>query len=180
MAALEGISLEYILPVLNQLYRFIPPPILQNIFTYTQLARDHWQAAQLTYLQPYILTPINALLNSPPDLFSILALLLIFFISLKVLDYARRVIMFWVMLVFRLAFWGVVLGGAWYVYTVGWEKTWRDAAWVLGLLEGFIQQLIANNPSSSGGGRGGGRSSRPAAGWKPKDQWGGSQGRLWR
>ncbi|KAK2841598.1 hypothetical protein FQN49_006098 [Arthroderma sp. PD_2] len=158
---------EYILPALNQLYRFIPPPMLQDILTYTQLARDHWRAAQLTYIQPYILSPINALLASPPDLYSILALLLIFFISLKVLDYARRVIMFWVMLVFRLVFWGVVLGGAWYAYTVGWEKVWHDTAWVLGLLEGFIQQLIADN-SSSGGGR---RSSRTAGGWKPQDQW---------
>lgn len=81
--------------------------------------------------------------------------------------------MFWVMLVFRLVFWGIVLGVAWYTYNVGWEKVWYDAAWALGLLEGFIQQMIANNSSAGG-------SSGTAGGWRSQDQWRSSQRRPWR
>lgn len=90
------------------------------------------------------------MLNSPPDFFSILILLFLFIISLKILDYTRRVIVFWVTLAFRLVFWGTILGGAWYAYSVGWEKAARDAAWMFGLIEGFIQQLLAASGTQDG------------------------------
>ena len=119
-----------------------------------------------TYVQPYLIQPLSAFLTSSamPDLLSIFLLVIILFISLKVLDYARRVIMFWVSLAFRLVFWGSVIGIAWYVYRVGVENASRDFGWLWGVLEGFFQDFqargvaAANVNSNAGGSR---------AGWGP-------------
>lgn len=73
-----------------------------------------------------------------PDLLSILLLAIILLISLKILDYARRVVMFWVTLVFRVFFWGTVFGLVWYVWRVGVENAGRDLGWVWGVVEGFV------------------------------------------
>ncbi|KAK2745289.1 hypothetical protein FQN57_003984 [Myotisia sp. PD_48] len=140
---------EYLVPTLLQLNKYIPPSILQDINAYSDFARSHWEAAQATYIEPYIIAPITSMLNAPPDLTSIFLLFLILVLSLKILDYARRVITFWIILVFRLAFWSMILGGGWHVYTVGWIKASQDAAWVVGLLVGFIQRLIAEQAEAS-------------------------------
>lgn len=78
-----------------------------------------------------------------PDLISIALLAIILLISLKILDYARRVVMFWVLLVFRLVFWGSVLALALYVWRVGIENTGRDLGWVFGVVEGFVGDFQA-------------------------------------
>lgn len=76
-----------------------------------------------------------------PDLVSVLILALILIISLKVLDYARRVVMFWVMLVLRLIWWGFILGAILYVYNAGFGKTVRDLVWFYGFAKGFVEKL---------------------------------------
>jgi hypothetical protein len=135
---------EHILPALQGLGRQIPPSVSQQAAAYVITANSQLHSLRDTYVPPYITSSVNSLLSSPPDLFSILLLFLLFIISLKVLDYARRVITFWVVLVFRLVFWGSLFGAAWYVYSVGWERAAGEAAWVLGLLEGFVQHLLAS------------------------------------
>lgn len=89
-----------------------------------------------------------------PDLISIILLAVILLISLKVLDYARRVIMFWVLLAFRLVFWGTVLGLAWYAYRVGVENAARDLGWVWGVVVGFVEdwQRSATAAATAGAG----------------------------
>lgn len=121
-----------------------------QIAPYAAIAIDHFQNLRLNYAEPYIMNPINTLINSPPDLYSLLILFIILVLSLKVLDYARRVITFWIVLFFRLLFWGAIIGGGYYVYNVGWIKASQDAAWILGLLEGFIAQLLAEREAPSG------------------------------
>lgn len=95
-----------------------------------------------------------------PDLMQLLILALVLFISLKVLDYARRVIMFWVMLVFRLVFWGSVIGLGLYVYRVGVENAGRDLGWVWGVLLGFVEDFQTRAAASNGG-----AGSRSGSGW---------------
>lgn len=96
-----------------------------------------------------------------PDLISILLLAIILLVSLKILDYARRVIMFWVVLAMRLVFWGSLLGLAWYVYRVGVENAGRDLGWVWGFVEGFVEDFqrrgaaAAAAANANGGGRSG-------------------------
>lgn len=94
-----------------------------------------------------------------PDLISVLLLAIILLISLKILDYARRMVVFWVTLAFRLVFWGSVLGLGWYVWRVGVENAGRDLGWVWGVVEGFVEDFqgrAAAAASSTGGGGGGG------------------------
>ncbi|EAW07772.1 uncharacterized protein ACLA_024880 [Aspergillus clavatus NRRL 1] len=99
-------------PTLQTLTRLLPPswafawpPTLTTIPSLAALRSD--------YLTPYLVNPLAALLSSStPDLISVLLLLLILFVSLKILDYARRVVMFWVRVVVRVLFWGSVLGAA--------------------------------------------------------------------
>ncbi|KAL1862120.1 hypothetical protein Plec18170_000944 [Paecilomyces lecythidis] len=108
------------------------------------------------YLDPYIIQPLSSLLaSSTPDLVSVLLLALILLISLKVLDYARRVIMFWITLAFRLVFWGTVIGVAYYVYTAGVDKTVKDLGWLWGVAEGFVEDFVQNssNSNAASGGR---------------------------
>jgi hypothetical protein len=109
-------------------------------------------AFQRDYIAPYILSPLQSLLpgtrsttsrsstnsSGMPDLLSVLALIVIAFVSFKVLDYVRRVVMWWIMLALKLCLLLVVVQVGWYVSQYGWEKTLNDAGWAWGILEGFL------------------------------------------
>ncbi|KAL2003940.1 hypothetical protein VTN02DRAFT_1459 [Thermoascus thermophilus] len=131
---------------------------------------SHLSHLRTAYLDPYIVRPLSALLaSSTPDLVSVLLLALILFVSLKVLDYARRVVVFWITLALRLLFWGVVLSVAWYVYRVGCEKAIADAGWLWGVAEGFVESFQARGGQGGFGGRayGGNRVRQQQAGYGP-------------
>ena len=103
-----------------------------------------------TFLDPYVLSPLASLLaastqkdeeevfedttQSMPDLISLIILGLILLVSLKVVDYAHRVIVFWVSLALRVAFWGLVVVVSCYVYQLGVGECLRDFAWVRDLV----------------------------------------------
>ncbi len=55
------------------------------------------------------LTPLFTRLITQPDVATIVAVVIIFFISLKVLDMMYRAVIFWVNLALRLVFWGTIL-----------------------------------------------------------------------
>jgi hypothetical protein len=84
-----------------------------------------------------------------PDLLSLLALIIIAFVSFKVLDYVRRVVMWWIMLALKLCLVLVAVQVGWYVSQYGWEKTLNDAGWVWGLLEGFLGETGAQMGEST-------------------------------
>ncbi|KAJ5218545.1 Nuclear pore assembly and biogenesis protein APQ12 [Penicillium cinerascens] len=143
----------------ENLQTLLTHPTVTYITTKTQdQVTTHLSNLRETYIQPYIITPLSTLLTSSttsamPDLVQLLILAIILFISLKVLDYARRVIMFWVMLAFRLVFWGSLLGMGLYVYRVGVENAGRDLGWLWGVVQGFVEDFQAratNNGSESG------------------------------
>jgi hypothetical protein len=96
-------------------------------------------------LQPYLIEPLSTFLasysSSMPDLLSIFLLAVILFVSIKILDYAYRVVVFWVTLAFRLVFWGSILGVGWYVYSVGIENAGRDFGWICGVVYGFVSDF---------------------------------------
>ncbi|PYH92191.1 hypothetical protein BO71DRAFT_400763 [Aspergillus ellipticus CBS 707.79] len=111
-----------------------------------------------TYLDPYLIHPLATLLaSSMPNLLSVLILALVLFVSLKILDYTRRLVMFWVNLTLRLIWWAVVLAGVYYVYNAGFEKTGRDLGWVYGVVKGFVDGFAD--------GVEGGRSTATTMGW---------------
>ncbi|EED24107.1 conserved hypothetical protein [Talaromyces stipitatus ATCC 10500] len=124
---------------------------------------------QQDYLEPYLIMPLANILDSSSAAFSsanilsFLTLLVTFYISLRVLDYARRVIMFWVILILRLTFWAAVISIGVYVYNVGVDKATQDAGWFWGIAQGFLEDLVANNANTEStagrqyyGGSGGG------------------------
>lgn len=130
----------------------------------------HLTYLRTAYIQPYLIQPLSTILVSTsssgmPDLLSILLLALILLISLKILDYARRVIVFWVSLALRLTFWGLVIGGAWYVYSVGFENAGKDLGWAWGVIEGFVEDFQARSAAQVQTGGSGGRSSNVRSGW---------------
>lgn len=116
---------------------------------------------QQNYLEPYLLIPLANILDtssaafSSANILSFLTLLLAIYISLRILDYARRVIMFWVMLVLRLTFWAAVIGVGLWVYNVGVEKAVQDAGWFWGVVQGFLEDFVVNANTESATGRGG-------------------------
>ncbi|KAJ6143181.1 Nuclear pore assembly and biogenesis protein [Penicillium samsonianum] len=122
--------------------------VLQNpAFTYLQTTTQDHLTTKLSHLrtmvlQPYLIEPVSSFLasysSSMPDLLSIFLLAIIIFVSLKILDYAYRVVVFWVTLAFRLVFWGSILGVGWYVYSVGVENAGRDFGWLWGVVYGFV------------------------------------------
>ncbi|RYO29253.1 hypothetical protein AA0111_g6279 [Alternaria arborescens] len=93
--------------------RFLPPsfasPLLQLLTTFFGISRT-----LTTHLSPLL----NKLITQP-DVASILALLAIFFISLKILDMMYRAVIFWVNLALRLVFWGGILVVGFWVYNRG-------------------------------------------------------------
>lgn len=135
---------------MNHLYQHVPPSVASQAASYLACANDYFQSVRDAFLGPYVLSPIQTMLNTPPDLFSVLILVFLFIISLKILDYTRRVIVFWVTLIFRLVFWGTIIGAGWYAYSVGLEKAAKDAAWIFDLLEGFVQELLVANRRQEG------------------------------
>ncbi|KAJ5098814.1 hypothetical protein N7532_005815 [Penicillium argentinense] len=99
-------------------------------------------AMQLTfirsaYVDPYVIDPLSSFLASTTgsvDIFSVLILVAILYISLRILDYARRVIMFWVFLALRLVF----------------GNASRDLGWAWGVVEGFVEDFQARSAAGSG------------------------------
>ncbi|RYN61251.1 hypothetical protein AA0118_g5986 [Alternaria tenuissima] len=111
--------------------RFLPPsfasPLLQLLTTFFGISRT-----LTTHLSPLL----NKLITQP-DVASILALLAIFFISLKILDMMYRAVIFWVNLALRLVFWGGILVVGFWVYNRGPEGFVED---VQGLVECWLGQ----------------------------------------
>ncbi|OKL59755.1 hypothetical protein UA08_04497 [Talaromyces atroroseus] len=140
-------------------------------------------AIQTEYLEPYILQPLSTLLDlftSSSNLVSAIILLLTLYISLRILDYARRVVMFWVTLVMRMIFWTAVLSIAVYVYNVGPEKAIADAGWIWGVAQGFVEDfVVAANTADGDWGtrstRGSGGGSYGHAGSSPQHRYRGAR-----
>ncbi|KAJ5687864.1 hypothetical protein N7536_010483 [Penicillium majusculum] len=122
--------------------------VLQNpAFTYLQTTTQDHLTTKLSHLrtmvlQPYLIEPLSSFLapysSSIPDLLSVLILIIILFVSVKILGYAYRVVMFWITLAFRLVFWGTIIGIGCYVYSVGVENAGRDFGWLWGVIYGFV------------------------------------------
>ncbi|KAH8697311.1 nuclear pore assembly and biogenesis-domain-containing protein [Talaromyces proteolyticus] len=117
----------------------------KTISTLPASATAHLTTLRSAYLEPYLVQPLASLLSlSSSDLVSVAIMLLALYISLRILDYARRVVMFWVMFVVRLCFWAGVLGVGVYVYNVGVERAVTEAGWIWGVVQGFIEDFVAD------------------------------------
>ncbi|CRG85065.1 hypothetical protein PISL3812_02207 [Talaromyces islandicus] len=116
-------------------------------------------------VEPYIIQPLASLVAfSTTDIMSFFIMVITLYLSLRILDYARKVVVFWVMLVFRLAFWVSVIGLGFYVYNVGVARAVAEAGWFFGLVQGFIEDFMAKAESTR-------QLSNSAAGGRPQRVW---------
>ncbi|KAJ6036346.1 Nuclear pore assembly and biogenesis protein [Penicillium herquei] len=158
----------------ENLQGFLQSPTISYLRTTTQdQITNHLSNIRTAYVDPYVIAPLSTLLttNTPamPDLITVLMLVIILFISLKILDYARRLVMFWVTLAFQVVFWGSVLGLGWYVYTVGVQNAGRDLGWIWGVIMGFVQDFQARAAASGAGS--GGKAGAGTGSWKKGGGW---------
>src|SRR5271154_5516795 len=90
----------------------------------------------LSHIPPNTGSYIHSLLST--DLLTVLALLLGVFFTFKILDYLRRLVIYWVVLAIKLVLVLCALQVGVYCYTVGAEKSLQDLGRVWGWVEGFI------------------------------------------
>ncbi|KAL3434054.1 nuclear pore assembly and biogenesis-domain-containing protein [Aspergillus tetrazonus] len=95
---------------------------------------------RLTYLEPYVVQPLAHVLATMPDLASVLAIFFVLFLSLKILDYTRRAVMWWVWTTIWAAKWATILGAAGYIYLSGWEKVVQDLGYAFDFISGLLEQ----------------------------------------
>ena len=167
-----------VLTLPENLQAFLQHPTISFLTSTTKdQLTTHLSHLRATYVQPYIITPLSTFLTSTstaamPDLVSVLILIAILFISLKILDYARRVVMFWVGLAFKLIFWGFIIGLGWYAYRFGVESTGRDLGWLWGIVMGFVEDFQARS-ANPGIGSGSGSGWGSGSGYGGKKRYGG-------
>lgn len=108
------------------------------------------------------------------SIFALLLLALILFITLRVLDYMRKTIIYWISLVIRLMFWIMVGLLVVYVYQRGPEKSFEDFGWIVGLLQGLGEEgerrggqkaTVRENEARRARAGAGGRGRTRGAGW---------------
>ena len=146
----------------------LSPSTIRTIYTYTSTLYTHAHTIT-TYLRTYLIallpsTGLTTLPTTPADLFSLTLLLLILFTTYKVVDYVRRMVMFWVFLVFKLIALLLCVQLALYFYTYGVEKTLRDLGWMVGWVEGLVENTMRQGQGQQQAGYGWEGAIRNAAG----------------
>ncbi|KAF2401067.1 hypothetical protein EJ06DRAFT_555699 [Trichodelitschia bisporula] len=84
------------------------PPSTASTFLHTTLK-----------MRSYFLSALDTLANTSPSLTTVALLLIILFLSLKLLDMLYRAVMFWVRLALRVLFWGTIIGVGLWLWTRG-------------------------------------------------------------
>lgn len=97
----------------NVLPRFLPPSLLNPLLTVLTTSFGILKTLQ-THLSPLLLR-----LTTQPDIASLALLLIILFVSFKILDMAYRAVVFWISLVFKLVMWGGIIVLGFWVYNRG-------------------------------------------------------------
>ncbi|CAF9937072.1 MAG: hypothetical protein ALECFALPRED_007096 [Alectoria fallacina] len=87
----------------------------------------------------YVLTNngLHSLSTDAPDILTLAILAIALIVSLRVLDYMRRTIMYWVGLAIRMALWLAVGGIGVYVWQRGFDQSMKDFGFIWGLLQGL-------------------------------------------
>ena len=160
----------------------LSPTTIKTIYIYTSTVYTYSRTIT-TYLSTYLsalLPGLTTLPTTPGDLLSLTILLLVLFTTYKVVDYVRRMVMFWVFMVLKLILLFLCLQLAVYVYTYGVEKTLRDLGWVGGWVGGLLENTMAQ-AQQQGQGRGYGYGQQQRAGWNAAaGKGGGQQRRGWQ
>ncbi|MCJ1284776.1 hypothetical protein MMC26_004112 [Xylographa opegraphella] len=125
------------LPLLFNLYTtYYTPyqPYIRPFMRYIYYAQSYAYKYLFPTLWPlYRLTRmVFSRLSDAPDIATLVVIVLVAWISLRVLDILRRQIIYWISLVLKLLLWAAVALAGFYVYQRGVEQSLEDLGWVLG------------------------------------------------
>ena len=121
------------------------------------------------YFVPYVYGPAQYLLSSlmpllpaslaSYDIWGLIAIGVLTFVAFKILDYVRRMVMFWVRLAFKIMLVFVLVQVAVNVSQNGWDDTLNKIGWLWGVLEGWLGEtgMLAQEAAGTGRGTGTGR-----------------------
>ncbi|KAF2153113.1 hypothetical protein K461DRAFT_293402 [Myriangium duriaei CBS 260.36] len=111
--------------------------------------------------QTYVLPPIDRLfrtLAAKPDVASVVLLIVLLFVSLKLLNLLYQAVMFWVRLIFRVVFWSAIIGVVAWVVSRGPDGVVDDVQRLADAWRGEYQYWQAREREGwVGGGGAGGR-----------------------
>ena len=85
-------------------------------------------------------TALRTLSTDSPDIISLVFLVIALTVSIKVLDYMRRAIIYWISVAVRLSIYAALLGIGVYMWQRGLDQSLEDFGWLWGLLEGFTEE----------------------------------------
>ncbi|KAL8381151.1 hypothetical protein RB595_005435 [Gaeumannomyces hyphopodioides] len=97
---------------------------------------SHLATEMYPLVEPFINRAISALYSSP-DVVILAFVLVVLFIALKLLNLARRIMLFWTRIAIRAAMWAVVVALVAFVWQRGIERSARDSAILAGKLAGY-------------------------------------------
>lgn len=97
---------------------------------------SHMATEMYPLVEPLINRAIAALYSSP-DVVILAFVLVVLFIAIKLLNLARRIMLFWTRLVIRAAMWAVVIALVAFVWQRGIERSARDSAVLAGKVAGY-------------------------------------------
>ena len=115
-------------PYLGPLYRIL---LSSQAFFYRQVFP--------TLYPLYVLSnkALHSLSTDAPDILTLAILAIALIVSVRVLDYMRRTIMYWVGLAMKMGLWMTVGGLGLYVWQRGFDQSVEDFGYVWGFLQGL-------------------------------------------
>ncbi|KAJ4296742.1 hypothetical protein N0V90_006790 [Kalmusia sp. IMI 367209] len=113
--------MDIIQDYISLLHHLLPSTFTNPLIQITTTIYGIVRAAQ-TYLSPLLAKVI-----SQPDIASILGLVVILWLSMKIVGMALRSVIFWLSLVWTVVKWGVIFGVALWVWNRGPEGAAQDA-----------------------------------------------------
>jgi hypothetical protein len=99
-----------------------------------------------TYITPFLSSGLSAASNA--DMVSLAAFLVVVYLTLRIADYVRRSVVAWVIFLVKIALIAAVVNAAFYVNSVGLNKSLKDAEWLLGIVWGLVEDRFTNSGNS--------------------------------
>lgn len=123
----------------------VSPSAIKTIYTYTSTAYTYAMTLYTygsTYVGAFLPFVPTTVPTTSAELASLAIFVLVLFTTFKVVDYVRRMIMFWVFLAIKLVAVLALAQLALYVYTYGIEKTLNDLGWAWGFVESLMENTV--------------------------------------
>ena len=119
-------------------YHFQPylAPLLRFLFS-SQAYFYRWVFPHIYPIYALTNKALQSLSTDAPDIITLAILAVALIVSLRILDYMRRTIIYWVGLAIRMSLWFAIGGLGLYVWQRGFDQSVEDFGYVWGFLQGL-------------------------------------------